>query len=98
MPRLLLLFTGCALAGSACIALITCIFSGPMWLGAGLSLACALAIAKGLHLASPPAMALALLPTILPQEVLPVYPLQVMAGSAIFMVLSHLWFKPEAAD
>ena len=98
MPRLLLLFTGCALAGAACIALVTRAFSGPMWLGAGLSLASALAIAKGLRLASPPAMALALLPTILPREVLTLYPLQVLAGSAIFIALSHLWFKPEATD
>lgn len=98
MPRLLLLFTGCALAGAGCIALVTCVFSGPMWLGAGLSLACALAIAKRLRLASPPAMALALLPTILPREVLLVYPLQILAGSAIFMVFSHLWFKPETTD
>ena len=98
MPRLLLLFTCCALAGTACITLVTRTFSGPMWLGAGLSLTCALAISKVLHLASPPAMALALLPTILPQEALLFYPLQVMAGSAIFMVFSHLGFKPEDAN
>jgi hypothetical protein len=94
MARLLLLLTACALAGTVWVVVVVHVFSGPLWIAAGLSVATAFAIARGLRLASPPALALALLPTILPQKVLYVYPLHVLAGSLVFIVLSLLWFKP----
>jgi hypothetical protein len=96
MPRLLLLLSACALAGTVWTAVVARLFSGPLWLAAGLSVATAFAVAKRLHLSSPPALALALLPTILPAQVLPLYPLHILAGSAIFIVLGQVWFRPAA--
>jgi hypothetical protein len=97
MARLLLLLTACALAGTIWVVVDVHVFSGPLWIAAGLSVATAFALARGLRLPSPPALALALLPTILPQKMLSVYPLHVLAGSMIFIALSLLWFKPAKA-
>uniref|UniRef100_I2PYG4 HPP family n=1 Tax=Desulfovibrio sp. U5L TaxID=596152 RepID=I2PYG4_9BACT len=97
MPRLLLLLSACALAGTAWMAVVVRLFSGPLWLAAGLSVATAFAVARRLNLSSPPALALALLPTILPEPVLYLYPLHILVGSAIFIVLGQVWFKPAAA-
>ncbi len=94
MPRLLLLLATCALAGTVWVAVVVRVCSGPLWLAAGLSVATTFALARGLRLSSPPALALALLPTILPQTVLPVYPLHILVGGAIFIVVSLVWFKP----
>lgn len=94
MTRLLLLLSTCALAGMLWVVLVVQVLSGPLWLAAGLAVASAFALARGLRLASPPALALALLPTILPQQVLYLYPLHILVGSLIFIVLSLLWFRP----
>ncbi|WP_428562911.1 MAG: hypothetical protein ACP59X_22640 [Solidesulfovibrio sp. DCME] len=97
MPRFTLLLFACALAGTLWLALVTRLASGPPWLAAGLAVATALLLAKRLRLASPPALALALIPTILPPRFLYVYPLQVLAGSLLFIAASRLWFKSAAA-
>jgi hypothetical protein len=97
MKRLLVLLTGCALSGMAWVVLVSRVFSGPLWLAAGLSVATAFLLAKRLGLAAPPAFALALLPTILPPQALFAYPLHVLLGGLLFIGISLLWFRTASA-
>ena len=41
----------------------------------------------------PPAAAIALLPTIIPVEGLWMYPVQILIGSTIFLLINVSWFK-----
>ena len=68
-----------------------------MWFAAGLAVATTFLIARFLRIASPPAFALALLPTILPQHVLYAYPLHVLIGSLLFISVSLIWFRTANA-
>ena len=95
IPRLLLLFTLTALAGMFWVVVVTRTFSGPLWAAAGLAVASAFLLARVLGVGTPPAFALALLPTILPHKMLPLYPVHVLIGSFLFIVFTHLGFKPS---
>jgi len=90
--RLILLLTASALAGTIGVAGIVLFLSGPPWLAAALAVAAVFGLVRLLQLASPPAFALALLPTILPPAILPTYPLQVLIGSLLFLWGVKLWF------
>lgn len=93
MKKLLFLLTACALEGMGWVILIMHHFSGPLWLAAGLSVATAIVLARHLRMASPPAFALALLPLILPQKTLYVYPLSVFVGGVLFIAVSQYFFR-----
>ncbi|MEA5089691.1 HPP family protein [Solidesulfovibrio sp.] len=93
MFRLLLLFSIAALCGMIWVFAVTQVFQGPMWLAAGLAVASVFLLVRRLGVASPPAFALALLPTILPHRALYLYPVHVLIGSALFIGFSLLWFR-----
>lgn len=93
MPRLLILFVLAALIGTALVMLVTKMLYGPMWLAAGLTVASVFLLTKILNIATPPAFALSLLPTILATDSLTTYPLYIFIGSVLFIGLSLLCFK-----
>lgn len=97
MPRLLLLFTLSALAGIFWVVVVTQTFSWPLWAAAGLAVASTFLLVRILGMGTPPAFALALLPTILPRDMLPLYPVHVLIGSFLFIVFTHLGFKPSSS-
>lgn len=91
--RLVALLSLAALSGLCWFSLIVLWLAGPLWLAAGLSVTSVFLLSHRLRLASPPAFALSLLPVILPHSALPWYPLQVLAGSALFLACSRFCFE-----
>ncbi len=92
LPRLLCLFTLAALEGMLWVWLMR-FLRGPLWLAAGLAVATAFLIVRALKVGAPPAFALALLPTILPPEILFMYPVHVLIGSLLFILFACLGFR-----
>ena len=73
----------------------------PLVIVAGCSVIGVLILFRFLKLSFPPAMAIALLPTIIPREYLIVYSLQVATGAFLFMVLSRFytdWGTKSSSD
>jgi hypothetical protein len=92
-------------AGRAMLLLVLAAFSGVFWLhlihyslhlqiwvSACMSTATVLLFYHALRMPFPPAVAIALLPTILPEHDIRAYPWQVLAGSAAFFTLSRACF------
>lgn len=96
--RLLLLLAASAMAGTLWVAAAVRWLPEALWLAAGLAVVTVFGLTRLLRLASPPAFALALLPTILPQSMLPTYPLQVLIGSLLFLLAVRLWFSGSRAQ
>jgi len=64
-----------------------------IWISSGLSMICVLLIFYFFQFTLPPAAAIALLPTIIPVAGLWMYPLQILIGSTIFLLINLSWFK-----
>jgi len=92
-------------AGRALLLLVLAAFSGvfwfhlihyslhlPIWVSACMSTATVFLLYHALRMPFPPAVAIALLPTILPEHDIRAYPWQVLAGSAAFFTLSRACF------
>lgn len=84
----LLLFA--ALSGVLWLELIHTVLHWPVWVSAGVSTLTVFLAYHALRLPFPPAVAIALLPTIVPQESLWSYPWQVFLGSALFILISRV--------
>lgn len=70
--------------------------SMPFWCAAGLATAVVYVLYWRLALPCPPAIALAVLPTIVPPALLPVYPLHIAVGCVVFFMGGKLLFRSEA--
>jgi hypothetical protein len=81
-----------AFFGASCLLLIHTVFHLPVWISACISSATIFALYHALRMPFPPAVAIALLPTILPDTIQFMYPVQVLAGSSAFVVLSKVFF------
>lgn len=93
--KAVLVIAGCAAAG-AIGRMIFCIDQGlPLTLAAIFATVVMIMILKKAKMYLPPAGALAILPMIIPAEALFTYPLQVLAGTTIFMVLALKLFRNE---
>ena len=68
----------------------------PLWISAGVATLTVFLAYHAVRLPFPPAVAIALLPTILPQGSLWSYPWQVLCGSAAFVLLSKVCFVQGA--
>lgn len=93
--RAVLLISLCATAGALCRWGICTALSLPLTLAAVLATAAALLIMKGMNLYLPPAGALAILPMLLPQESVALFPLQVTIGASVLMGLALLLFREK---
>jgi hypothetical protein len=90
--KALFLLVSAAFAGVFWLQLVHEMLHGPLWLSACAAAATVFLLYHALRLPFPPAVAIALLPTIIPQESLASYPLHVLAGSAVFVILSKACF------
>ncbi len=81
-----------AVSGVSWLYLIHTVLGLPVWVSTCLSAPTVFLLYHAMRFPFPPAVAIALLPTILPEEVLMVYPLQVIAGSAGFIALTKVFF------
>ena len=83
----------CGLAGAICRYLIVLTLHLPLTLAAILSGIFMIIILTKLNVFVPPAGALCILPMLIPETAVISYPLQILAGAALFMVLSLTAFK-----
>jgi hypothetical protein len=90
--RALLLLVLAAFCGVFWLQLIHSALHLPMWISVCVSTATVFLFYHALRMPFPPAVAIALLPTILPEPVILAYPWQVLAGSASFFMLSRVFF------
>jgi hypothetical protein len=88
--KALVLLASAAFAGVFWLQLVHKFLAGPVWLSAAASTATVFLLFHALRMPFPPAVALALLPTILPESSILSYPWQVFAGSAAFIALSRI--------
>ena len=85
--------TLCGLAGALCRYFIVLTLHLPLTLAAILAGICMILILTKLNVFVPPAGALCILPMLIPETAVISYPLQILAGAALFMVLSLTAFK-----
>lgn len=88
--KILMLLAFAAFSGVLWFALIHINLRLPIWLGAGMAASTILCGYHVLRLPFPPAIAIALLPTIVPPESLWSYPWQVLCGSVALVALSKV--------
>ncbi len=84
-----------AFSGAVCVYLMHVVMHWPLWVPAGVSVLSVFIICELLQLHFPPAAAIALLPVIIPPGSLWSYPLNVALGSAVFILISALWFDGQ---
>lgn len=91
--KVLLLIALSATFGVVWLHVVTTIYHGPFWLFSGLSLATVFLLFNALQVSFPPAAALALLPVLVPATKLFMYPLHVLLGCALFIIIGIYGFK-----
>lgn len=95
--RTVLIITGCAFCGAAS-RLGLCTFLGlPLTVAGVLAVAAALVIMRAAGQYIPPAGALAVLPLIIPEKSLLIYPAEILAGAGVFMLMA-LCFRKRIAE
>ena len=85
----------CALAGALCRFVIHLSLGLPLTLAAAVATVLMILILTKLKAYVPPAGALCILPMLIPGEKVVGYPLQILAGAGLFMVLSLLLFREK---
>ena len=97
MTRVVLLVSLCAAFGAAVRYVLVMHFALPLWLAAlaiGLIL---ILLVEAFKLHFPPAGAMAVLALLIPQEALPLYPLQVLIGITVLSLAARIWAGATAA-
>jgi len=90
--KILILLVFAAFSGVCWLYLVENILHRPIWISACISTISVFIVYRAMRLPFPPAVAIALLPTIIPAEKLWLYPLHVLLGSAAFLLISTLCF------
>ncbi len=90
--KALFLLGSAAFAGVFWLQLVHGMLHWPVWLSACTSTATVFLLYHALRMPFPPAVAIALLPTIIPEASLLSYPWQVLAGSTAFVMLSKICY------
>lgn len=92
------LITLCALAGASARSLLTIRFGLPLWIAALTASALLILLLYIYDLYLPPAGAAAILPMLIPETSLLLYPVQIVLGVSILMGLSILLFRNRAGN
>lgn len=82
-----------ALLGGSCLYFIYYLLHLSVWVAAGLSMVCVFLVFHLLRFTLPPVAAIALLPIIIPAKNLFMYPVQILIGSSIFLLINLFWIK-----
>ena len=69
----------------------------PLYLVAAITILCVIAIMKAFGLFIPPAGAVSILAMLIPEDAVMMFPLQILAGSTIIMIIAKLFFKDKNA-
>lgn len=88
--RLLLLLLLASISGILWVEVTHFLLNLPLWITAGCIFIWILFLFRRMHFVFPPAAAISLLPTIIPREMLLLYPLQVAIGVVIFIVIGKI--------
>jgi hypothetical protein len=96
--KILVLLVLAAITGVFWLNLIHYALHWPVWISACLSVSSVFFFYRTLRLPFPPAVAIALLPAIIPHGSLWSYPWHVLLGSAAFVLISMLWFNNNLDD
>ncbi len=91
--KILLLLVLSAFSGVMWFSLVITIFHGSLWISSGLSLVSVFLLFNVLQVSFPPAAAIALLPVLVPAASLWMYPLHVLLGSTLFILIGIYCFK-----
>ncbi|MGN1338851.1 MAG: hypothetical protein ACI4WS_01030 [Oscillospiraceae bacterium] len=93
--KTLLIIIGCAVSGAA-LRYLLCVIAGlPLTIAAALSVVVSLLIMRGAKMFIPPAGALGMLPMIIPQETLFIYPLEIAAGAGLLLPAALCFRRKE---
>lgn len=92
---LLLLFLS-ATAGVAWLYLVGTVLHGSLWLFSGVTLVSVFLLYEALQVSFPPAAAIALLPVLVPATYQWSYPLHVLVGSTLFILMGIYWFRESS--
>lgn len=90
--KTVLLISLCALAGAFCRWGLTMRLGFPLTVAAVMAAVCMLALVHGFGRFLPPAGAMTVLAMLIPAETVLLYPLQVLAGASILMLLARILF------
>ena len=90
-----LLIAGCALVGAVCRSVFT-LLGWKMFAAAGVTMLIVCIIMKSAKLFVPPAAALSVLAFLIPEEAVITYPLQIAAGTVIFVVVGRIFGKMKS--
>ena len=88
--RLLLLLLFASISGMLWVEVTHFLLNLPLWITAGGIFIFTLFLFRRMQFVFPPAAAISLLPTIIPREMLLLYPLQVAIGVVIFIVIGKI--------
>ena len=95
--RTVMVITGCAFCGAASRVLLTVTLGLPLTASAMFAVIAALLIMKLVGQYIPPAGALAVLPMIIPERALVIYPAEVLTGAALFMIAALCFNRKKKA-
>lgn len=90
-----LLIAGCALVGAVCRSVFT-LLGWKMFAAAGVTMLIVCIIMKSAKLFVPPAAALSVLAFLIPEEAVITYPLQIAAGTVIFVLVGRIFGKMKS--
>lgn len=90
-----LLIAGCALVGAVCRSVFT-LLGWKMFAAAGVTMLIVCIIMKSAKLFVPPAAALSVLAFLIPEEAVITYPLQITAGTVIFVLVGRIFGKMKS--
>lgn len=90
-----LLIAGCALVGAVCRSVFT-LLGWKMFAAAGVTMLIVCIIMKSAKLFVPPAAALSVLAFLIPEEAVITYPLQIAAGTVIFVLVGRIFGKTKS--
>lgn len=90
-----LLIAGCALVGAVCRSVFT-LLGWKMFAAAGVTMLIVCIIMKSAKLFVPPTAALSVLAFLIPEEAVITYPLQIAAGTVIFVLVGRIFGKMKS--
>ncbi|MEA5115171.1 MAG: hypothetical protein VB050_14215 [Geobacteraceae bacterium] len=96
--KALVLLGSAAFSGVFWLQLTQNVLHWPVWISACIATATVFFLYHALSMPFPPAVAIALLPTILPETSISAYPWHVLAGSAAFVILSKTCLRLSTVE
>ena len=91
--RYLVLLTGCAAIGAAVRYCVTVMGGYPLYVSALIAICAFLLVLRVSNIYLPPAGAMVLLAMLIPEDAIVVYPLQILLGAGVYIIVSVIYAK-----